>query len=743
MMNAILRITLLHLLLFLIGFTNLHAQNCAPSFTHIKRQKEVHFSNTSSPVSGLEKFYWDFGDGSPLQKNIPGSPTVHFYTGNTGTFIVTLYDSLCPTYKRATDTISVSYAQIFQPKFTYVVLGNGQLAFYDISLPSSAITSYNWDFGDHHSDNTKNPVHTYARNGAYKVCLSVGDNDNNFDYTCDTVWVNDATNCKADFITQYVNGQFEFYNYSTAQDTSVNYLWKFGDGNTSSSKDPIHRYSQKGIYDVTLILQSNGCLASITKSTEVPDTNTCNLTLKQVVNNQRVQFILFDKTQAQFPQYFIEYGDGQSETISGNVTEHIYHTLGKYPVFVSTVGSSCGMELKVRDTVTVSSEIAICKANFEATSQNYAISLYNSSYVYGSNRNSTVTINWGDGNIYTGIDSVNYFHTYTAEGIYPISLRLDNPGGCSDSITKVFGVGPSYKLSGTISAGGSFGSFATLVIYAYEPLTGSLNSYGNVSANYDGTYSIDLPKGYYLIQADFTFKPDNTPFYLPTYYPNKLHWNEGAVITLNTNRSNINIDLNPFVYTENGGGNISGKIIYAAGVGNENGQIPPGAPVNKTLVFLLNDRDEIIAFTHSNAEGLFDFGKLPIGTYKVWPELAGKITTPILATLTEAKSSIGDVIILVGKYKVSTAVETTDFTKNTVTAYPNPTAGKLILKSSRTLIEKAVIFDNLGKIVMHVDTKPTSEWELDITALLNGFYYLEIINTDGSPDTVKFMKSTE
>lgn len=725
-----------------IGIQYVLGQNCAPSFTHIQKQKEVRFTNTSSPVTGLEQFYWSFGDNSPLQKIKQGTPTEHTYP-NAGTYIVTLFDSTCPTLKRGSDTVIVSNTKVFQPLFTCTDLGNGEFAFYDGSTPAAQITSRNWDFGDGHSDKTSNPVYSYTQNGAYRVCLYIGDNINNFDYTCDTIRVTNALNCKAGFITQYVNNQFEFYNYSFSSDPTITYQWQFGDGQTSTEIHPTHKYTGSGNYNVTLRMQSNTCNDSVTNSIDVPDTTICNLTLTKLINNQRVQFILYDKTTLPLPEYYIEFGDGQSETITNNITEHIYNGIGIYKVFVTTVGSSCPIELTVRDSVVVSSEIAICKANIEIVAKSFAVSVYNSSYVYGSQRSSSVTIDWGDGITYTGIDSVNFFHTYTAQGLYPISLTISNPGGCSDSITKVIGVGPTYTLSGSVTAGNLPVAFTTIKIYAYEPFTGTLNSYSYLSTNYDGTYSIDLPKGYYLIQADFPFTPSSTSSYLPTYYRNKLHWDGGDVILLNTNRSNIDIGLIPFNYIANGNGSISGKTIYALGVGNENGQIPPGAPVNKALVFLINAQGETIAYTHSNAEGKFDFDKLPLGTYKVWAEMAGKVTVPAMVNLTETKSAIGDIAIVVGKYSVSTAVETKAVEQNKFSIYPNPANQQLTLTSNTSRINMVEIYNQHGKLVLSADAKSTAEFQLDITQLLSGFYYIHIIHGNGLVDNIKFLKTTD
>jgi PKD repeat protein len=39
------------------------------------------------------------------------------------------------------------------------------------------------------------------------------------------------------------------------------YLWDFGDGNISSLEEPMHTYSDAGIYDVSLTVYSGSCVS--------------------------------------------------------------------------------------------------------------------------------------------------------------------------------------------------------------------------------------------------------------------------------------------------------------------------------------------------------------------------------------------------------------------------------------------------------------------------------------------------
>lgn len=50
------------------------------------------------------------------------------------------------------------------------------VTFYDLSTADS-ITSYHWDFGDGSSATTANPIHIYARDSSYTVCLQIAGRD--------------------------------------------------------------------------------------------------------------------------------------------------------------------------------------------------------------------------------------------------------------------------------------------------------------------------------------------------------------------------------------------------------------------------------------------------------------------------------------------------------------------------------------------------------------------------------------
>jgi PKD repeat protein len=129
--------------------------------------------------------------------------------------------------------------------------------------------SYLWDFGDKQYSNEENPVHTYYIPGNYIVKLTVaniaGQSVHN---EIITVYQNPSAILNA-YPTDIVNNEqiVVFYNYSYYDSL---YLWRFGDGQTSTEENPYHKYENPGSYNVSLTVTSKeGCIDSAFLNTPI------------------------------------------------------------------------------------------------------------------------------------------------------------------------------------------------------------------------------------------------------------------------------------------------------------------------------------------------------------------------------------------------------------------------------------------------------------------------------------------
>ena len=55
--------------------------------------------------------------------------------------------------------------------------------------------------------------------------------------------------------------EINFINLTKSEDKIVDYIWNFGEGNSSNLKNPKHTYSNSGTYDISLlVVTENGCI---------------------------------------------------------------------------------------------------------------------------------------------------------------------------------------------------------------------------------------------------------------------------------------------------------------------------------------------------------------------------------------------------------------------------------------------------------------------------------------------------
>jgi len=126
--------------------------------------------------------------------------------------------------------------------------------FTDHSAPgTSPITTWTWTFGDGGTSSLANPSHTYSSPGSYSVSLTVTTADGQNTKTR-TSYIQPCQTPVADFIGAPFVGiaplPVLFTDLTTGGPTS--WSWDFGDGGTSTTKNPSHTYSTPGTFTVSL-----------------------------------------------------------------------------------------------------------------------------------------------------------------------------------------------------------------------------------------------------------------------------------------------------------------------------------------------------------------------------------------------------------------------------------------------------------------------------------------------------------
>jgi PKD repeat protein len=133
------------------------------------------------------------------------------------------------------------------------------------------IYTYEWDFGDGSTGTGSAPIHLYDSAGTYYVKMTArGEGGEDYEYRTIRVYKNPKANFiyapREATLNTDLQARVEFFNTSVCADTSgCTYLWRFGDGNTSTERQLVYNYTHTGPYDVTLIATtlSNGCTDSM------------------------------------------------------------------------------------------------------------------------------------------------------------------------------------------------------------------------------------------------------------------------------------------------------------------------------------------------------------------------------------------------------------------------------------------------------------------------------------------------
>lgn len=718
-------------------------RNCITEFEAYKSGLNVHFMNISKNSTGLGYYVWSFGDSTPPYYQLPHEDPTHVYT-NPGTYKVCLVDSFCTdSTRKVCKNITVTSTPKISADFTHTQIGDGLYVFAGVASETAKAKILKWSYDDFEASANPIDTHRFKFSGQYHVCLTLVDSDNNYDYQCKTIDVTVINYCKADFNYYVENNQIVFGNQTLTSDTVPTFLWRFGDGSTSTLPSPRHQYTATGSYRVTLLLTGN-CKDSIEYPVMNPDTITCNAKFTYTATNQRVLFNIQDKSEITLPSYYsFDFGDGAIGSSNGEAIEHIYDEKGSYWVCLTNYNPMCGGSPVLRcDSVKITNLVPICKADFYAFSSGYDASLSTMVKVYGTSAPYSVSIDWGNGQKSPlGVDSFYYKHLYDSAGIMPITLTLVSSAGCRDSITKVIGVGPTYKLSGQIKANGIWASYAGVNIYAYEPSTGLLTYYAYTGTNDSGRYEVELQQGYYLVQADFLFN-STFGYFLPTYYKNKLNWDVADVITLTGNRTGVDIDLIPFGMPGAGGAKIGGNVVFGYGNSDQNGPIPQGSPVNKMLIYLLDKDGKPVLFTHTETNGSFSFDNLPLGTYTVWAEMAGRQTEPTTVKVIAGNETVSDIKIVIGKNKITTSVKNPAVKMaNSMLIYPNPFNDNLYLETNNQPIKAISMQNVLGEEISLAESSTTGSGVMIHTEELKpGLYIIRIETNSGEVSIQKVWK---
>lgn len=287
-------------------------------------------------------YKWDFGD----QQFGTGSSPSNFYS-KPGDYTVRLIATVpngCPDTVIQKDFIHVAS---FHPDFN---VPNGcvgvPLTFENTSSPSPNLSV--WDFSDGTTGGTVNAVHRFDKSGPYDIRLV-----NYYDGCTDTVIHHFKTIpppvARFSLSTKADCGQPTKVTFkNTSSEDAASFAWDFGDGYTSTEKEPHHDYTKSGNFVIALLAKNDaGCSSAAARpeSIEVLDP-VIDFYASQAsgCTPLTVNFQSQVSNAGAGAKYFWDFGDKQT-AIQASPT-HIFAKAGRYTVKLKVAtGSGCSDSL--------------------------------------------------------------------------------------------------------------------------------------------------------------------------------------------------------------------------------------------------------------------------------------------------------------------------------------------------------------------------------------------------------------
>ncbi len=320
--------------------------------------------------------------------------------------------------------------------------------------PDGSVVSWLWYFGDGSSSTARNPKHIYTIKGHYLINLIVSDDQGATGMAYAFI---DVVNLppEADFI--FSPGRPTIKDDIVFNDTSIDpdgpivwWLWRFGDGSNSTSRDPVHRYESRGQYRVSLEVRDEDGLASVVERVvevvNIPPE--ANFSFSPEVGRRDGDVLFTDLStdhDGSVVSWIWDFGDGSKSDAQN--PRHRYDSLGVFLVNLTVFDDEGTSGSLIRPLEVLNSPPV---ANF-SFSPGRPPAGQPASFVDLSSDPDGSVVSWlwtfGDGAIST---AQNPAHTYAERGIYLVVLNVTDSDGAqanASGYVRVIGVPPRADFS--------------------------------------------------------------------------------------------------------------------------------------------------------------------------------------------------------------------------------------------------------------------------------------------------------
>jgi gliding motility-associated-like protein len=442
------------------------------SFTYTKPDcatQNITFTDQSTTAeSTITSWAWNFGDGTAIQTKTSNAPFNYSYA-KAGTYTVSLQvttQSGCVS-TAFTATVTVAALPVVDFGLPTVCLAGATAQFNDATVNNSGSPlTYKWDFGDTfataanpNTSTVANPTHLFTAAGSYIVSLTITtvagcitSVSKNYTVTGKASFTAPTAACPNDVVT--------FTDQTDPTKTAATaWSWDFGDGTALSVlQNPTHAYPKPGDYTVTLtVTGNNGCsttsfnqaihinkapVAAFTYS--MPDCETTALTFTDASTS----------AEGLINAWAWDFGDGSA--VQTNTTNapfnHVFAKAGTYNVKLSVTTVNGCTSVSTPQIIIVNPLPVVDFALPTVCLQNSTAQFTDKTTVANTTGTPFKYLwNFGDTNATAANPNAatiaNPTHTFSAAGVYHISLTIVSNDGCTSTTVKDYNVSGIAKFT--------------------------------------------------------------------------------------------------------------------------------------------------------------------------------------------------------------------------------------------------------------------------------------------------------
>jgi PKD repeat protein len=307
------------------------------------------------------------------------------------------------------------------------------------TAPGGLIDSYLWDFGDGTTSTATDPTHIFPGAGTYSVYLFVFDTSGCYDSVPHNVVASQLPVSAFTADTACLGETTHFTDLSQPTGQILNWLWDFGDGNTSSLQNPTHTYALDGTYSVTLsVTDLSGCSNTIVQDVSVEALPLANFSF--ITEHCVGETVFFDDmshtTNGFITMWVWDFGDGTGDTIyypSNPDIEHIYQNPGQYTVTL-TITNSLGCMASVPKPITIH-QVPLAAFDYLNACEDMPVYFIDMTSQNGGGQ--ILSWLWNFGDPLSGATNTSMLqnpnHLFSGPGAYNVTLIVWNVNACIDT----------------------------------------------------------------------------------------------------------------------------------------------------------------------------------------------------------------------------------------------------------------------------------------------------------------------